>query len=358
MKSPRVSVVMPTYNGEKYIAETIRSILAQAYSDFELVVVDDGSTDRTAQVVESFADPRIRLIRSEVNGGIAVATNRGYAAAKGEFIAQMDHDDIAVPNRLAIQVAFLDAHPDVDGCGGQSVNMSGSTALDHFCHRLKRPRAVLGPDRVACETLFTGILFNPTIMFRSRILENFSGPYDPAFRVSADKDFIERSVARGVRWAILPDLLLRYRRHTASASRNNKNNDLKLAEKTAVANRAVLRLVPEASKDELSLHTFVANRDIALEPRHAQAVRAWFARLMEANARTGRYPEPVMRVVLAKNWLRACALIGSHDFRRGMSLYSSFPELATARFGLASFIYEWQKRAIRRWKKRKKDKRK
>ncbi len=356
MKSPRISVVTPTYNGERFIAETIRSILAQSCSDFELVVVDDGSTDRTAQVVESFDDPRIRLIRSEVNGGIAVATNRGYVAAKGEFIAQMDHDDIAVSTRLATQVAFLDAHPDVDGCGGQSVNMSSSPGLDRFRHALKRPRAVMGPERVACETLFTGVLFNPTIMFRSRVLEGFGEPYDPAFRVSADKDFLERSVARGVRWAILPDLLLRYRRHSSSASR--RSNDLKLAEKTAVANRAVLRLVPDASEEELRLHALVANRDIALDPRHARAVRAWFARLMEANARTRRFPEPVMRTVLARNWLRACALIGSHDLRKGLSLYSSFPELATARFGLASFIYEWQKRAIRRWKKRKKDKRK
>lgn len=356
MKSPRVSVAMPTYNGERFIADTIRSILAQTYAEFELVVVDDGSTDRTAQVVESFDDSRIRLIRSDVNGGIAVATNRGYAAAKGEFIAQMDHDDLACPSRLATQVAFLDAHPDVDGCGGQSVNLSRSPGLDYCRYRLKQPKTVVSPERVACETLFTGVLFNPTIMFRARILEGFGEPYDPAFRVSADKDFIERSVAHGVRWAILPDLLLRYRRHSSSASR--KSNDIKLAEKTAVANRAVLRFVPDASEEELRLHALVANRDIALDPQHAQAVRAWFARLMDANARVKRYPKTVMQAVLAKNWLRACALIGSHDLRQGMSLYYSFPELATARFGVASFVYEWQKRAISRWKKRKKNKRK
>ncbi|MBS1605067.1 MAG: glycosyltransferase [Bacteroidetes bacterium] len=108
--NPRVTVLMPAYNAEKYIKEAVRSVLEQSFTDFELLVVDDGSSDDTASVVEAFADERIRLVR-QGRTGISPALNKGLELALGEFVCRFDADDVCLPHRLQLQVAFLDAHP-------------------------------------------------------------------------------------------------------------------------------------------------------------------------------------------------------------------------------------------------------
>lgn len=110
---PRVSVIMPVYNGERFIAEAVDSILKQSFDDFELIIVDDASSDRSWSIMSAYAarDPRIRLVRNPANLGEARARNAGLAVAEGDYIAVQDADDISFLDRLAIQVAYLDAHP-------------------------------------------------------------------------------------------------------------------------------------------------------------------------------------------------------------------------------------------------------
>src|SRR5690606_1322307 len=108
-----VSVVMAVHDGERYVREGIGSLLAQTFGDFELIVVDDGSTDRTAEVARSIADPRVRLVSNGRNLGLAASLNRGLELARGELVARRDVDDVSCPTRLELQIAFLDANPDV-----------------------------------------------------------------------------------------------------------------------------------------------------------------------------------------------------------------------------------------------------
>ena len=117
--SPQLSVIMPVYNGEKYLAEAIESILAQSFTDFELLIVDDASGDGSAQIIRSYErrDNRIRFIQLEQNMGVADARNRGIAAATGKFITFMDDDDISLPKRLEKQVEFLQSNPDIGAVG-------------------------------------------------------------------------------------------------------------------------------------------------------------------------------------------------------------------------------------------------
>jgi len=117
---PRVSVILPVYNGSRFVPEAIESILSQSFTDFEFLIHDDGSTDDTLTVVESYAakDPRIR-VTSAKNQGVSASRNDLMAAAKGEYLAVMDHDDIAMPDRFALQVAHLDANPDCAVVAGQ-----------------------------------------------------------------------------------------------------------------------------------------------------------------------------------------------------------------------------------------------
>lgn len=109
--SPRISVAMSVYNGEKYVAEAVQSVLNQTYKDFELIIVDDGSTDKSVRIIESFEDTRIRLIRQE-NRGLSAALNVCIKQAKGEYIARMDADDICQPDRFQLQLNYMEEHLD------------------------------------------------------------------------------------------------------------------------------------------------------------------------------------------------------------------------------------------------------
>ena len=113
--TPRVSIVVPTYNAPALLLETLATVFAQTFGDFELIVVNDGSTDDTAEQLATIADPRLRVI-TQANGGIGRARNRGIDEAVGEFVALLDHDDLWMPEKLAGQVRFMDAHPECVGC--------------------------------------------------------------------------------------------------------------------------------------------------------------------------------------------------------------------------------------------------
>jgi len=112
-REPVVSVLMTTWNGAGFIGASIASVLAQSFTDFELIVVDDGSTDATPRVLAAIGDPRLRVLRQAVNGGVVAARNAGFLAARGRYVAALDHDDLSHRERLARQVAYLDAHPGV-----------------------------------------------------------------------------------------------------------------------------------------------------------------------------------------------------------------------------------------------------
>lgn len=116
-KTPFISVVMPAYNVEKYVEEAVCSILDQTYCDFEFIIVDDGSTDRTREILRSFSDPRISLLFNDKNEGNYPARNRGCRLARGKYIAVMDADDVALPERLERQVEYMEKHSDVLACG-------------------------------------------------------------------------------------------------------------------------------------------------------------------------------------------------------------------------------------------------
>ncbi len=118
---PLVSVIMPAYNGEKFIEKSIKSIINQKYDEWELILIDDASTDNTYQVINSFSDSRVRVFRNSSNKGISYSTNLGIKESKGKYIALLDDDDLATPNRLGLQVEYLESREDIDILGGRAV---------------------------------------------------------------------------------------------------------------------------------------------------------------------------------------------------------------------------------------------
>lgn len=210
-----VSVLLPVYNGERYLREALRSVLAQSFADFELLLLDDGSTDRSLAIAQSFAerDPRVRVVSRE-NRGLVATLNELLQFAQGDLIARMDADDICLPDRLQRQVAYLQAHPEVV-CLGGDVEL-----IDERGRFLTTLRMLERDDEIQREAMqgHTTIC-HPCAIYRRAAIQALGG-YRGEFYPTEDLDLWLRLGEHG-QLANLRGPVLRYRLHDASISHNN-----------------------------------------------------------------------------------------------------------------------------------------
>lgn len=207
---------MPVYNRREFAAAAVESVLGQAFGDFEFVIIDDGSTDGVTEDLRRYAakDERIVLIEQQ-NTGYTRALNRGLEAVRGEFIARMDSDDVCLPQRFALQVAFLQAHPEVVAVGGQGI------AIDEQGDPVYP--LTMGDESDAIEARLTGRdpessggLLHPAVMMRTAAVRQVGG-YRCEFEPAEDRDLWVRLSEVG-RLANVPEVVLHYRIHSGSVS--------------------------------------------------------------------------------------------------------------------------------------------
>lgn len=210
MNTPKVSVLMSVYNGERYLGEAIDSILNQTFTDFEFVIIDDASTDSTAAILDSYPDARLVRLKNETNLGLTQSLNRGLAVVRGEYVARMDADDISLPERLAKQVNYLDTHPEV-GVVGAQVNF-----IDTEGRSLGPVTYPTDPLLIDWTMLLSNRLWHPLAMFRRDLVQTLGG-YNQDFAFAQDYDLWLR-LRQVAQIRLLPDFLLKYRAHANSAS--------------------------------------------------------------------------------------------------------------------------------------------
>lgn len=179
---PKVTVLMPVYNGEKYLKEAIDSILTQTFTDFEFLIINDGSTDKTERIIKSYTDQRIKLIKNKVNKGIVTALNKGIRLAKGEYIARMDCDDLSLPKRLESEVTFLDKNPEY-----------GLVGTLRYIMNEKRKKQVVAPavfdhEDIKLHFAFGNIITHGSVMMRRHILIKHKILYNPKAKYFEDYD--------------------------------------------------------------------------------------------------------------------------------------------------------------------------
>lgn len=212
---PRVSVVMGVFNGLPHLERAIRSIAAQTFSDWEFVIIDDASTDGSAEVIERYAgqDKRIVFHRNMRNAGLGAVLRAGVAMARGELIARMDADDISVPQRLAHQVEFFDKHPATD--------VLGSHALDVTEDEVPvRERKVPATHERIVSLIWSCPIIHPTVMFRREAILA-AGSYSADLRRRQDYDLWFRCVRAGLKFANIQQPLVHYLYSDETLRRNN-----------------------------------------------------------------------------------------------------------------------------------------
>ncbi|MGV8056678.1 MAG: glycosyltransferase family 2 protein [Smithellaceae bacterium] len=248
--NPLISVIMPVYNGERFIREAIDSVLNQTYQNFEFIIVNDASVDSTQQIINSYHDKRIVSLNLTWNQGVSNARNMGVDLSKGEFIAFADADDLYDLNRLQTQLDFLTKNPTIDVCGSYFVVLENSQEI-----LIKHPLT----DQEIKEHFFTeNCIGQPSVMGKSGVFKKFR--YNSTIKVSGDYDLWTRMATGGVVFANVPHPLMKYRLHPAQISKT-KSTLLHITSKTICANYSLTYLnnniISEYSKaEEISLADF------------------------------------------------------------------------------------------------------
>jgi glycosyltransferase involved in cell wall biosynthesis len=210
--NPKVSILMPVYNSELYVGEAIESILAQSFPDFEFIILNDGSTDKSEKIILSYKDERICYFKNSQNLKLAATLNKGLELANSEYIARMDSDDIAVPERLMKQIQFLDQNPEVGICGS-NVELIGKW---NFITELSYTS-----NDIEAELLLKNPVFHPTVMFRKSIVDKHRIRYNPSFEHLEDYYFWAE-LSRITKIVNLENVLVKYRWHEENISVTHK----------------------------------------------------------------------------------------------------------------------------------------
>ncbi|MDO1451018.1 glycosyltransferase [Rhodocytophaga aerolata] len=281
----KVSVVMPVYNGESYIKEAITSILYQTFIDFEFIIINDGSTDASVRIIESFKDKRIRLIHNDQNIGLTATLNKGIDLAKGEYIARMDADDVSLEERLAKQVTFLDQNPDIGVCGTWFKIINTNQIIE-------RPNSF---EDIKLHLLCNNAFGHSTVMMRKSFLKNFGLLYNIDYRYAQDYELWVRCYAF-FRLANISEVLVLYRLHNNQMTEtygdvvDNEKYTIQLLQ------LQYLNIVPAV--EEEAIHKVLINNYLNADKVVIQGIPSWIKRLKVANKKNRIFAEPHFSLML------------------------------------------------------------
>ena len=275
--TPTISIIMPVLNGERYIAEALESIRRQTCTDFELLVIDDGSTDRTAEIAQGFASTLdLKYVRHETNQGITRSVNDGLRRASGQFIAFLDHDDLWLPDFLETQLAHLTSHPDVGLVHSDFQTIDGDGNV--LEHSVARERHRTRPSGFVFYDLFMeSMIVGNSVLIRKACFDRL-GLWDESLRW-ADYHMWLR-VARHYKIDYVPRVLTAYRQHSSQCTRSNSTRP---ADEPPVAAQAIERLL----QDDPDIRREIGERAIRrrMSSFYFDLAYDWYSNGQPANAR-------------------------------------------------------------------------
>jgi glycosyltransferase involved in cell wall biosynthesis len=301
--SPRVTVLMSVYNGQGFLRPAIQSILSQTFTDFEFLIIDDGSTDATVEIVRSFPDRRIKLFLNGSNIGLISSLNQGLSLATGEYIARMDADDISLSTRLERQVAFMDAHPRVGVCGSW---------LETFGIPPKSRWSPPADDaQIRCEHLFHSDIYHPTVILRKDFFAQHNLSYNKRMTHAEDYDLWVRA-GRVMQFANIPEILLHHRIHHDSVGTIYSDEQCKCSQ--GIRTRQLRELGIDPSDEEIRLHSHLSLAEFETSRDFVEQAEQWLLKVQLANKKRGLFPEPVFSEVLSNKWFELCNSVSELGF--------------------------------------------
>lgn len=290
LSAPKVTVLMPVYNAEVYLEEAIESILDQTYRDFEFLIINDGSTDESKKIIESYTDRRIRLENNKKNRGLNYSLNKGIDLARGKYIARMDADDVSLPDRLQVQVEFMDKNPDIGVCG----------SWFKFTDTEEVDQKLTDPESIKAALFFTCQLGHPTVIIRKAFLDKYNLRYDT--QISAEDYELWVRCARYFKIANIPKVLVLYRQHEMQKTKYETLKLINDAKKILYSQLSYIGILP--SEEELDLLFLMQGTNCHFDLNEIRLLSNFLHRIIEKNKNIGFYAEPYFSSRIGRLWAK------------------------------------------------------
>jgi len=294
MENLPVSVLMSVFNAEKYIREAIDSILNQSFTDFEFIIINDGSTDSSRDIVKSYTDSRIKLFDNEKNLKVAHTCNRSLSLAKGKYLVRMDADDIAMPERIAIQFDFMEKHPDIGLCGSWYENFGEIEGISKY---------ETDHDKIRFLMLFRNPVLHPSSIIRKEIVDQNHLLYDPEFIAGEDHDFLVR-LAEVTKVANIPQVLMKYRQHSVSTKGrldNIMNNFLYKASYNQFRKMGV-----EITRQDFELLPGFCYSEFQFTFEEFDYLENFLCKIITANSHSNYLKQESLSGIIGEKWFHLC----------------------------------------------------
>lgn len=319
-KNPLVTVLMPVYNAGATVAEAIESILDQSFTDFEFLIIDDGSTDGSSKVIKSYNDPRIVLESNSQNLGVVKTLNKGLQMARGVYVARMDGDDVSLPGRLAAQVAFLDRHPSIGACG---------TWVETFGDRPGQlSKFPCRPEDIKAYLLFYNVLVHASVCLRREAFVSNNLFFDERFPHAEDFELWQRA-SKIFPLANIGKILLKHRIHTRSVTQANRAAQAETMRR--IDRISLLALGIDATPADIMRHRCIVEGHCGSDEPTVSEAEQWLLRLLQENETTEIYPARSFRLACGRMWSRYCHRaqmsgrgISMHFLKSPLTRYTSF----------------------------------
>lgn len=297
---PKVSILMPVYNAEQYLAQAIESIITQSLTDWELILVNDGSTDGSESIIKRYKDNRIYYLKNKENIGLIKTLNLGIDYCSGEYIARMDADDMSFCDRLEHQVDFLDKHPSHIMCG------TNALVINNYDDVTGRIRNLPDNDLLQINLLFSVPFIHPSMMIRREILVN--NRYDEAYKHVEDYELWCRIARQGLIANLKKELFL-YRWHDSNVSVLNADVQSKLKDKIILDGLSQLDIYP--TEEELYCHKITFQLYALGKKQHISIdqfdnIASWFTKLIYQNSIKSKYKPADLIAFLWGRWAVLC----------------------------------------------------
>jgi glycosyltransferase involved in cell wall biosynthesis len=322
---PRVSVIMPVYNCAPFLRESVESVLAQTLKDFELILVDDGSSDGSWEILQTFVDRRIRTSRFEQNLGVAFARNFALEKADCEYVAFLDADDLAHPSRLAVQVAYLDSRPEIGATASRAW-------IKESVRRYKWPFEPLSPEEISITLVFRNPLVTSSVSIRRNLWIPFRSDSEPG-----GDYYLWARLTPVVHFALLRKMLVTYREHTSGISK-------RLATRMAPSVRRTHQFQLErlGVEPKLDLHATLSAWPATASNEQLSEADLWLRYLIDSNR---NYDRSSFQRVAERIWFRICLdswTLGPKAFE----LYLRSPLAKLSPIRAARFFRRFGRRAL------------
>lgn len=330
---PKLSVIMPVFNAEKYLREAIDSIIRQSITDWELIIINDGSTDSSETIIKSYTDTRIRYYINEHNLGLIATLNKAIDLCKGEYIARMDADDISEEDRFRLQASFLEKNKEYALCGADA------KVIDDNNTETGKILNLTTNDYLQINLLFSVPFIHPSIMIRSEILK--SNHFDSKYKHAEDYELWCR-IANKHKIANIGSYLLKYRWHTSNVSVTNSEKQEEV--KNRIICRELQNIGLQPSEKELYLHkvTFQQFDSKAAITKTVfedySELGIWFQKIINANRHHSKYSEIALISFLWSRWIVLCISQKSYKKIFNPQFVSYKPSVFIKTFKLLLFL--------------------